>query len=129
MAQKVLYHQDGRQPVEMLLIKKHKNGTADIGFPASSDSDSKEPLVKVHGCPLQDDPKHGCCTLLGDDKADLIKGLKAEIKKLEKAHSDAVKAASAKPDDAALKTAAADATATLDAAQTELKALEASAEN
>lgn len=118
--EKVLYHQQGRQAVELLLIKRHTDGTADVGV----QGEDKKPVVKIHGCRITDSPEFGAATLVNDPKAAALKEAAAKAKAASTVFVAAKKAADAKPGDEGLAKAAAEADAVLKAAVTALKDLE-----
>lgn len=57
MSKLAQYHQAGRQPIQLEIIKDHKNGTVDLG---------RDGIVLISGCPLVEEPEAGSCTLIKD---------------------------------------------------------------
>ena len=121
---KVLYHQEGRQAVELLIITDNPDGTADIGVVGAD----HKPIVKVHGCRITATPEFGAATVNTSERGEKINAARAKLAKLGKESAQATKAAALKPDDAALTKAADEASAALKAFTLELKELEASGE-
>lgn len=62
MSKIALYHQHGREPVEMSVVKSYKDGTVDLAH-----LDSTE--VIVAGCKVVEEAVPGFATLQGDKKA------------------------------------------------------------
>lgn len=58
---KVLYHQEGLEPKEFVILKQHADGLVDIGPEGG-------PAV-VTKCPVTETPKLGSCTAIPEPEA------------------------------------------------------------
>lgn len=54
------YHQSGRQPIQLEVIKASKDGTVDLG---------RDGIVLISGCPVVQEPEAGSCTLIKEVSA------------------------------------------------------------
>lgn len=135
---KAHYHQPGKAPLELHVVKDHKNGTLDLGRDASG------PAI-ITDCPVSKDGAPGTCTLIEADakaaKAETDAKAKAEAEAKAKAEALRVKAtelaaaaidarktaddAKGQPGVAALREAAEAAEAAAKQADTEADAAEA----
>jgi hypothetical protein len=95
---KAKYHQDADTVVTLDVLKKHSDGTVDLG---------QEKVVLVSRCPVSEDGKPGTVTLPvePDPKAEAAK-VKAEAEAAEKAAAEKAAADKAAADKAAADKAA-----------------------
>lgn len=127
---KVHYHQAGREPIELHVVKQHTNGTLDLAR-------EKDGEAIITGILLSKEPGDGAATAISEKSADkaskgkVLKELRATVKRLTseaEAAQKAVDEAQGTPDDEALTKTAVEALAALEAAQSELEAAEAATE-
>lgn len=80
---KALRHQHGKQPQEFDVLKKHKDGTVDLGLNGE---------LVIGNCVVAEEAAPGTCTLVSDGKK---RPSKAELAAAQKAAAEAREAATA----------------------------------
>lgn len=125
MSNQVHYHQQGRDPIVLEIVKKHNNGTVDLAREKGGEA-------IIVGVSIEKEPVFGSATLLKVEKTvSPLRELRAKAKKLtadaEKARL-AAEGAKGTPEEEALTKAAVEALEAAEAATKELEAAEAGTE-